>query len=259
MIFIKKTLQRLLRIINVLFLKKELPSKIAIYFHDLKQKEIDDIESILLFFMERNYKFVNLYQLNKKVRSNEKLISITFDDGFSSWSDSIHIFDKYDVKATFFMNTIMFTAESKEAFLQNINSNEKTKLIKKIDLKKILKSGHEVGAHTHEHHTLTDMNFEDFKKDIEKNIELLIELGVTPKTFAIPFGMRRYITTEQIEYLNQNFNCIAYGEPGMLFNQKQGYIQRYPWRSEKSFKYNINNISTDTSFFNNLTKRSGLG
>ena len=116
--YIKKILQRILRFINVLFLKKELPSKIAIYFHDLKQKEIDDLESILLFFKERDYKFVNLYQLNKKLESNEKLISITFDDGFSSWSNSLPVFDKYNAKATFFMNTIMFTNESKEIFLQ---------------------------------------------------------------------------------------------------------------------------------------------
>jgi len=257
--FIKKMLQGILRFVNVLILKRELPSKIAIYFHDLKQKEIDDLESILLFFKERDYKFVNLYQLNKKLESSEKLISITFDDGFSSWSDSLPLFDKYNAKATFFMNTIMFTNEPKEIFLQNINFIENTKLININDLKNILKAGHEVGAHTHEHHTLSDMNLEEFKKDVSKNIELLVGLGVTPKTFAIPFGMRRYVTSEQIEYLNQNFDCIAYGEPGMLFSQKQGYIQRYPWRSEKSFKYNINNISTDTSFFNNLTKRSGLG
>ena len=100
---------------------------------------------------------------------------------------------------------------------------------------------------------------EDFVKDISKNIELMNKLKVMPKSFAIPFGMRRFVTKEQIEYLDQKFDCIAYGEPGMLFNQKKGFIQRYPWRSEKSFKYNLNNISTDTSKFNNLTKRSGLG
>ena len=36
---------------NVLILNK-IPSKIAIYFHDLKQKGIADLESILLFFKE---------------------------------------------------------------------------------------------------------------------------------------------------------------------------------------------------------------
>ena len=257
--FIKKILQKTLRFINVFLFKKELPSKISIYFHDLTQKEIDDLESIFMFFKKRDYKFVNLYQLNTKLESSEKLVAITFDDGFSSWSDSLPLFEKHNAKATFFINTIMFTNESKQIFLQNINMNDKTPLINSNDLRNILKDGHEVGAHTHEHHTLSDMELEDFKKDVNKNIELLVGLGIVPKTFAIPFGMRRYVTSEQIEYLNQNFDCIAYGEPGMLFNQKQGYIQRYPWRSEKSFKYNINNISTDTSLFNNLTKRSGLG
>ena len=258
MIF-KKILQKTLRLINLFIFKKELPSKISIYFHDLSQKEIHDLESILKFFQDRGYKFVSLFQLNKKLESDEKLISITFDDGFLSWSEPLPLFKKYDATATFFMNTIMFTTEPIEQFLHNINMNNKTHLINFEVLKNILKNGHEVGAHTHEHHTLSYMKFEDFKNDVNKNIELLVELGVTPKTFAIPFGMRRYVTREQIEYLNQNFECIAYGEPGMLFNQKQGYIQRYPWRSEKSFNYNINNISTDTSIFNNLTKRSGLG
>jgi hypothetical protein len=48
--FIKKILQKTLRFINVFLFKKELPSKISIYFHDLTQKEIDDLESIFMFF-----------------------------------------------------------------------------------------------------------------------------------------------------------------------------------------------------------------
>ena len=58
--FIKKMLQRIIRFMNVLILKKELPSKIAIYFHDLKQKEIDDLESILLFLFERDRSLIFL-------------------------------------------------------------------------------------------------------------------------------------------------------------------------------------------------------
>ena len=99
--FIKKILQKILRFINVLLFKKELPSKISIYFHDLTQKEIDDLENIIMFFKERDYKFVNLYQLNRKLESNERLISITFDDGFSSWSNSLSLFEKHNAKATF--------------------------------------------------------------------------------------------------------------------------------------------------------------
>tara|TARA_X000000368_G_C23042596_1_gene717683 strand:+ start:1648 stop:2427 length:780 start_codon:yes stop_codon:yes gene_type:complete len=259
MILIKRSLQKILRFINILIFKKQIPSKVAIYFHDLKEKEISALENILLFFSNKDFKFVSLNELNNKLDSNEKLVSITFDDGFSSWSESLPLFEKYNAQATFFMNTIMFTKESKKSFLHNINSNENTELINSEDVENILNGGHEIGAHTHEHHTLSDMKMDDFVKDVSRNIELLSNLNVIPKTFAIPFGMRRYVTNEQIEYLKENFDCIVYGEPGMLFNQKKGFIQRYPWRSEKSFKYNMNNISTDTSKFNNLTKRSGLG
>ena len=71
--------------------------------------------------------------------------------------------------------------------------------------------------------------------------------------------MRRYIKNHQLDYLRGIFDSVAFGEPGMLYDQKEGLIQRYPWKIEKSFKYNINNISTNTSLFNNFTKRSGLG
>ena len=100
---------------RILF-KKEIPTKVAIYFHDLKEKEVSDLKEILLFFTNRGYKFVNLNDLNKKLGSSEKLISITFDDGFSSWSESLALFEKFNAQATFFINTIMFTNESKKHF-----------------------------------------------------------------------------------------------------------------------------------------------
>ena len=158
MIQIKRSLQKILRFINVFIFKKEIPTKVAIYFHDLKEKEVSDLKEILLFFTNRGYKFVNLNDLNKKLGSSEKLISITFDDGFASWSESLALFEKFNAQATFFINTIMFTNASKKTFLENINSNENIALINSEDIKNILSAGHEIGAHTHEHHIIWDEN-----------------------------------------------------------------------------------------------------
>lgn len=257
--FTKFLIQKIVRFINVLLFKKELPTKISIYFHDLSNKDLDELERILFYFSKRDYKFVELYKFNESLDSNDKLLSITFDDGFQSWTNALPIFSKYNAKATFFMNTIMFTTEQIEVYLHNINFSENSKLINLNDLNSILNEGHEIGAHSHEHHTLTDLKLDEFKEDLDKNIRILNNFKVFPKTFAIPFGMKRYITSEQISHLYQIFDCIAYGEPGLQFNQKKGSIQRYPWRSEKSFKHNITNLSTDTSLFNKLTRRSGLG
>ena len=157
------------------------------------------------------------------------------------------------------LHCIQFTTEPKEKFLSDIKCNDKNLLITIDQLEAIKLNGHEIGAHTHSHKTLNNIEKEDFKYEVSKNLEILKLNNFEPKNFAVPFGMRRYIKNYQLDYLLGIFDSVAFGEPGMLYEQKEGLIQRYPWKIEKSFKYNINNISTNTSLFNNLTKRSGLG
>jgi hypothetical protein len=71
--------------------------------------------------------------------------------------------------------------------------------------------------------------------------------------------MRRYSKKEQIDYLFKRFDTVCYGEAGMLFSQNNKSIQRYPWQMKSTFYENLNNLSTNTYFFNKVTKRSGLG
>ena len=79
------------------------------------------------------------------------------------------------------------------------------------------------------------------------------------KSFAIPYGMRRYLNKDQMDYLKSKFTTICFGEAGMLYSQDNINIQRYPWQTEITFFQNLLNISTDTTIFNKFTKRSGLG
>ena len=71
--------------------------------------------------------------------------------------------------------------------------------------------------------------------------------------------MRRFISRNQIIELKKKFTVICFGEPGMLFNHKKGEIQRYPWISNNTFYSNLVNLCTDSSLFNFITKRSGIG
>tara|TARA_B100001248_G_scaffold260080_2_gene247446 strand:- start:160 stop:933 length:774 start_codon:yes stop_codon:yes gene_type:complete len=256
---VKNTLQKILRLINISLFKTDLPNNISIYFHETGLKEINDIEKIILFFKEREYIFLTIDEFNKRIDNNHKTVAFTFDDGFSNWINTIPIFNKYDVKATYYLNSIQFTSEPKEKFLSDIKCNDKNLLITIDQLEAIKVNGHEIGAHTHSHKTLNNIDEEDFKYEVSENLKILKLNNIEPKNFAVPFGMRRYIKNHQLDYLRGIFDSVAFGEPGMLYDQKEGLIQRYPWKIEKSFKYNINNISTNTSLFNNFTKRSGLG
>ncbi len=256
---IKESLQKLIRLINLVVFKKKLPNKISIYFHETGKEELDALEKIIIYFKERGYEFITINSFNKNLNNDEKNVALTFDDGFSNWINVLPIFNKHDVKSTFFMNTIQYTDESKEKFLSDIKCLDESLLINKTDTEKIKKEGHEIGAHTHTHKTLKNINREQFDYEISENLKILNSLNIYPKNFAIPFGMRRYVKDEQMNYLIEVFDSVSFGEPGMLFSQETGKVQRYPWKSNKSFEYNINNIKTDTSIFNNITKRSGLG
>ena len=107
MIQIKRSLQKILRFINVFIFKKEIPTKVAIYFHDLKEKEVSDLKEILLFFTNRGYIMI----LIKRIL---KFIFITFDDGFVLPESLVYL--KNLMQSYFFINTIMFTNESKKHF-----------------------------------------------------------------------------------------------------------------------------------------------
>ena len=255
----KKFLQNIIRFINVTLFKKSLPNKISIYFHEINEEEIKSIREIISYFSELDYKFVTTEYFAKNINNDEKLFNFSFDDAFSSWIDILDTFEEKNVKATFYLNTIQFTNENQDKFMSDIRVQDRNLLLSKEELIKIKSYGHEIGAHTHSHLTLSNLKNETFEHEVITNLNHLNTLGITPTSFAIPFGMRRLVTQSQLEFLMNNFEAICFGEPGMQFNQQKKIIQRCPWKSDKSFAYNITNLRTDTSLFNKLTKRSGLG
>ena len=81
--------------------------------------------------------------------------------------------------------------------MRDIRIEDKSKLLTKDNLLKIKSFGHEIGAHTHSHLTLSNLNKDKFENEVLKNLEHLRSLDINPNSFAIPFGMRRYILESQ--------------------------------------------------------------
>lgn len=259
---LKKLIQKVIRRINIFFFHKTLPKKICIYFHDVTGHEVEELENLIQFFQYLKYEFTTIEKINSDINSGFKQINISFDDGFKSWIKVVEIFDRYQIKCTFFLNTVLLTEENIQNFCKQIqmNSSDEHLLLNKEEFSFILQSGHEIGSHTHNHYKLSSLNNKKFEYEINKNLELLSNNNsLTINTFAIPYGMRRYILKKQIIELKKKFKVICYGEPGMQFSHKKGEIQRYPWVSKSSFYRNLMNLSTDSSLFNLITRRSGIG
>tara|TARA_Y100001970_G_scaffold293007_1_gene437162 strand:- start:1302 stop:2075 length:774 start_codon:yes stop_codon:yes gene_type:complete len=256
---IKTKIQKFIRLINIALYKKNLPDQIVVYFHETEQVEISTIQDIILFFKNMDYEFVSVSKISKNFGTGKKMFSFTFDDGFKNWENLIPLFNMYGVTATFYLNSVFLTDEGNEIFMRNIGLDNESKIINQNIISDLVVHNHEIGAHTHSHYKLSNLEFNDFKREVDNNLTLLKEFSPEIESFAIPFGMSRYLKKDQIEYLTDNFQTICFGEAGMLFSQKDKSIQRYPWQIGLTFYQNLINLSTDTNFFNRLTKRSGLG
>lgn len=259
----KQLIQLLIRSLNVILFKNNLPNHIAIYLHKTSYETVQLLNEIITLFKYLGYRFVTIDEFNKQIENKEtKICSISFDDGFKNWKNLIDLFDREKIKATFFVNSILFTQDNKKEYLKRLDPSgeiSEEDLLDEKSLRKLINSGHEIGAHTHNHFYMNKKTIDDIKLDISMNKKIFEELNITATSFAIPFGMKRYINNEQIDYLKSKYNIICFGEPGMQFYQKNGLLERSPWVESKNIYFNLVNLSTDTKLFNTFFKRSGLG
>ena len=144
----KSEIQQVIRNSNKFLFKKNIPDKISFYFHESEDIEYNAIKNLILFFKDLDYEFSTIDNFNSKLNSDKKLVSLTFDDGFKSWLRLIDLFDKHEIKSTFFINSIFFQEDDLSRFMKNINISDEKKLLDLSQFKKIINSGHEIGSHT---------------------------------------------------------------------------------------------------------------
>ena len=104
--------------------------------------------------------------------SNEKVVSLTFDDGPHPYrtDEILDILDEYGIKATFFF------------IGQNVRDYPNA-------VPRVMAAGHEIGNHTFTHRNLQTLCYSDLVKEIEDTEEALIELvGYEPKLLRPPEG-----------------------------------------------------------------------
>ena len=84
-----------------------------------------------------------------------------------------------------------------------------------------------IGNHSHSHEYLINYKFQDFKKDINKSIEIFKDkLGYNPIYFSYPFGE---YSKEQRDYISSKFK-FAFGQhSGVIdYNKNEYELPRFP-------------------------------
>ena len=187
---------------------------------DAFKKHIDIIKNSKLEFL--NPKDFN--QEFKKI-SKEKKILLTIDDAFSSfYINAWPILKKNEIPFLLFVST---ETVGKKGYM---SWNE----INRISREDFVS----IGNHSHSHEYLTKYEFNDFKKDIDKSIEIFEKkLNYSPNFFSYPFGE---YSLEQKKYISSKFD-YAFGQhsgvidlnkdkfelPRFPINEKYGDLERF--------------------------------
>lgn len=160
---------------------------------------------------------------------NQSGILLSFDDyNEKNWEDHFDLFDKYNVKVTFF-----------------INAGEPTDFCTKA-----ISRGHEIGYHTKGHARLTEVSDEEFIEQAIAPIAVFKEKGIELTSFAYPYGA---YTEETNEKLLQHYK-ITRGAYFYHLHQKityqKGFVESKPidnvyYETDELFEEDITNMLTE--------------
>lgn len=126
-------------------------------------------------------------EIEKWKDGKKSSIAITWDDFcYQSWNDFLPYFNSKNIKCSFYVNTVGYYMDGKTNF-----SNKEVKLLKKIK-----KTGHELGCHTHSHIDMSKEKPELIKKEIMNWFSEMKKYKLISNhtkhnsnlTFAYPFG-----------------------------------------------------------------------
>ena len=217
------------------------------------KKQVEMIKAENIDFINPN-KFEKTFQLKK----TNKEILLTVDDGFSSFYENAWPYLKKE-KIPF----ILFVSTEPVGKKGYMNW-EQIKEIEKEDFAFI-------GNHSHSHEYLIDYNFNEFKKDIEKSINIFNEnIGFNPIYFSYPFGeysleQKNYITSQFDFAFGQNSGVIdlnkdRYELPRFPINEKYGDLERFSFLlpNDKYVLKNNNPPKTTIEFFENQKNLSKI-
>jgi peptidoglycan/xylan/chitin deacetylase (PgdA/CDA1 family) len=206
-------------------LKKENNSLRILMFHDIN--DLEKFEKILIH-LKKEWKFISpdlffkIYRNNQKIK--KKLILLTFDDGFkSNIKVAEKILSKHNIKAIFFIPFHFINLKKVSDRRKFIRNNLKIKNLTKnlynmnlIDLKRLIKLKHKIGAHTYSHKDLK------FTKNIKiLNYEIIASankfesiLSKKINLFAFNFGRLKNISPTMMKIANRRFDFLFTGVRG---------------------------------------------
>ena len=156
---LQKHIQRSVRRVHRIFFRRPLPTKLSLFLHSTMGWE-QRLDELLCFLRDRGYSFAGPGEFLTAVGNT---CFLSFDDNYRSWLGTLSILDKYQVEATFYVNSWPFRDRVSETEARHYiekrfapaAASEQETTLSIAELREIAAAGHTIGCHTHTHPVLT--------------------------------------------------------------------------------------------------------
>lgn len=193
-----------------------------ITFHNILPSDFEWFKNTINL-IENKFEIMDPAQIDIKKKNSKKRVLITFDDGFKSNKKLEElILRPKNIKAIFFITTDFISLNTTKAFEfvgknffpQNSSNFLSSGAIKENflpmnweELKELADHGNIIGAHTKSHPVLSNLTFDDQRKEIIESKEILEKkLKVRVEHFAFPFGSPESVNTNTLDIMFSEFN-----------------------------------------------------
>lgn len=176
-----------------------------LYFHHIFKDEKKKFD-VLVSKLAQAHTFISHSEAVERLVTNKvdrPYISWSSDDGFKNNLDAAEILDKYGASCCFFVNPYSIGLrkfDAIEAFCREKLNMPPIEFLDWNEIRQLLESNHEVGAHTVYHDAVNNMDINTFENDLlECKTILEGQTGSTVEHFAYPYGKFKYFNREAYE------------------------------------------------------------
>lgn len=251
---------------HIRFASRDLPAKLAIYFHELDRHQIPAFREALTYFVDQGYHFASPQEFVCG-SVDEKLLFVSFDDNFKGWHEAMGAMETCGATATFYVNSGVFRDEAAphviSDYFDRIRYFGDRRTLTRNELREIAAKGHTIGCHTHTHPMLSLLPRAAWDDEILASKHVLEDiLGTVVDDFSFPFGMRRHFSTALRDYCADNgFKTVATGISGQQHMTRIDplEIHRSGWKFDLALAENIANLKVDSRLYARLSGRSAVG
>ena len=183
-----------------------------------------------------------LYPFGKK-----KAFNVTYDDGVLQDVRFVELLNKYNLKGTFNLNSLLM----KNEFQWTHNCGLVVKRLKVDDVVALYK-GHEVASHTKSHPFMEELTKEEILHELSEDKEKLEEIfGYEIKGFAVPFHYYSELIAECVKECGFEYGRIS--EESLSFVPQDDY---YNWKA--TIFHSIDKLDSMISEFVQTEEELGL-